>query len=335
MDLSDLLPVLGELHEEIRRSVVAACEARSVDDLSGVAADAEGDTVYAIDRIGVDRLIEFFERAVAPRTPVVLVAEGLPSGSLTLPRDAAPSDARWRVIVDPIDGTRGLMYQKRSAWILTAVAPNRGSGTRVADLVAAVQSELPLVKQHLYDVLAAERGRGLSAERVNRFTGERHALRLRPSRASGIAHGFGSLARFFPGARDELASIDEEVVSGALGAPAPGKAQLFEDQYISTGGQLYELIAGHDRFVADLRPLMAPLLAARGRPQGLCCHPYDVCTALIAAEAGVVVTDERGAPLDAPLDTGSDVAWVGYANEQIRRQVEPLLQASLRRRGLI
>ena len=27
-------------------------------------------------------------------------------------------EASWRIIMDPIDGTRGLMYQKRSAWIL-------------------------------------------------------------------------------------------------------------------------------------------------------------------------------------------------------------------------
>ena len=43
-----------------------------------------------------------------------------------LPDGASEADCQWRVIVDPIDGTRGLMYQKRSAWILTGVAPNRG-----------------------------------------------------------------------------------------------------------------------------------------------------------------------------------------------------------------
>ena len=45
------------------------------------------------------------------------------------PRPRPRTRRRWRVIVDPIDGTRGLMYQKRSAWILTGVAPNRGPGT--------------------------------------------------------------------------------------------------------------------------------------------------------------------------------------------------------------
>lgn len=65
--------------------------------------------------------------------------------------------AVWRIIVDPIDGTRGLMYPKRSGWILTAVAPNLGPNTSLQDIELAVQTEIPLVKQHLADaVWAAE-----------------------------------------------------------------------------------------------------------------------------------------------------------------------------------
>jgi hypothetical protein len=119
-----------------------------------------------------------------------------------------------------------------------------------------------------------------------------------------------------------------------LGASPEGKALCFEDQYASTGGQLYELAVGHDRFNADLRPLMGELLRSRGQPTGLCCHPYDICTALIAQEVGVVLTDPWGRPLDAPLDVAADVAWVGYANPILQRQIEPVLQAALARRGL-
>ena len=142
------------------------------------------------------------------------------------------------------------------------------------------------------------------------------------------------IARFFPGAREELAAIDEEIVRGALGPVELGKAHCFEDQYLSSGGQLYELMMGHDRFVADLRPLIEPILNRRGLALGICCHPYDVCTELIAREAGVIVTDERGGPLRAPLRVEPDVAWAGYANEAIRNQIEPLLRAVLKKRGL-
>jgi hypothetical protein len=216
------------------------------------------------------------------------------------------------------------MYHKRSAWILTGVAPNRGPGTRLRDIVLAVQTEIPLLKQHLSDQLWAMRGQGTEARRFNRLSGARERLPFSPSRADTIAHGFATVVRFFPGARDVLAAIDDEVAQ-ALVVPPPGQAACFEDQYASTGGQLYELMAGHDRFIADLRALVAP--------EGLCCHPYDLCTALIAEEGGVVVTDAGGAALDAPFDVTTNVAWVGYANARLRASVEPVLQGALKRRG--
>jgi fructose-1,6-bisphosphatase/inositol monophosphatase family enzyme len=334
-DVRELLRPIRDLHERIRTAVVEACERAALDEMSQVVKDEEGDTIYAVDRVSEDLLIQFFEQEVATKTPLVLIAEGLESGQVMLPRGVPESEAVWRIIVDPIDGTRGLMYQKRSAWILTGVAPNRGPETNLQDIGLAVQTEIPLVKQHLSDSAWAIKGEGLQAERFNRLTGDSTPLNLQPSRAPSIAQGFAMLARFSPGARDELAAIDEEIVRAALGPPPPGKALCFEDQYISSGGQLWELIAGHDRFVADLRAQMGPVMADRGLALGLCCHPYDLCTELIARELGVIVTDGSGAPLRALLAVEPDVSWAGYANAAIRAQIEPLLQAALERRGLL
>ena len=50
---------------------------------------------------------------------------------------------------------------------------------------------------------------------------------------------------------------------------------------------------------------------------------------------GVIVTDEHGRPLSAPLAVEPDVTWVGYANVRIRAQVEPLLRQALAARGLV
>ncbi len=334
-DTTALLAPLLRLHALIRDKVVEATERAALEDLAEIERDDEGDTIYAVDRVSEELLIDFVEREIARAAPVVLVAEGLHGGKVILPNGTDEADAVWRIIVDPIDGTRGLMYQKRSAWILTGVAVNRGAQTSLADIELAVQTEIPLVKQHLSDTLWAVRGAGATGQRFNRLSGEHHPLTLRPSRARTIAHGFAMVARFFPGAREELAAIDEEIVRGALGPPLQGKAHCFEDQYISTGGQLYELMAGHDRFVADLRPLMEQLLHRRGQSLGICCHPYDLCTELIARELGVIVTDEHGGQLDAPLDTEADVTWIGYANADIRAQIEPLLRRALNERGLL
>jgi hypothetical protein len=333
--LQSLLPPLRRLHEVIRHTVTEACERSAIEVVAEVAREEEGDTIYAVDCISEQLLIDFFENEIASQAPIVLIAEGLPKGKLVLPRQASEKDAAWRIIVDPIDGTRGLMYQKRSGWILTGVAPNRGPDTNLSDIELAIQTEIPLVKQHLSDVLSAMRGEGVHAERFNRITNQSTPIILRPSRAETIAHGYAGISRFFPGARDELAAIDEEIVYGALGTVSRGKAHCFEDQYACSGGQLYELMSGHDRFVADLRPLMRNLLRERGSPLGICCHPYDVCTELIAREAGVIVTDIYGNRLSAPLTVEPDVAWAGYANKQIQAQIEPLMQSALKRRGFM
>jgi fructose-1,6-bisphosphatase/inositol monophosphatase family enzyme len=334
-EVTDLLGPIRRIHERVRDAVLAECEHAQLEQLAEVSDDeSEGDTIYAIDRVSEELLVELFEQELATVAPLVLIAEGIENGHLVLPRGAIENDAVWRVIVDPIDGTRELMYQKRSAWVLTGVAPNRGDGTNLQDIELAVQTEIPVLKQHLCDTLWAIRGKELGAERFDRLTKERKPLALRPSRATTIRHGFAMVARFFPGARDELAAIDEEIVRGALGPVEPGKAHCFEDQYLSSGGQLYELMMGHDRFVADLRPLVESVLNRRGLVLGICCHPYDVCTELIAREAGVIVTDEQGGPLRAPLKVEPDVTWIGYANEAIRSEIEPLLRDSLKKRGI-
>ena len=331
-DPQALLDTILALHAEVRDEVVAATERRSAESMAAVDRDGAGDTIYAIDTIA-ESIVDRFAEALARDRTFLMVAEGLPGGRRLYPAGADEASADCWIVVDPIDGTRGLMYQKRSAWILTAVAPNRGAGTSLRDVELAVQTEIPLVKQHLSDQLWALRGSGAHAQRYNRLTGTSAPLRLRSSSATSIAHGYATIARFFPGARDELAAVDDAIVSGALGPHAAGKAHCFEDQYASTGGQLYELIAGHDRFIADLRPLLRPLLSRRGLPPALACHPYDICCALIAEESGVIVTDASGQPLDAPLDVEAEVAWAGYANGRIRAQIEPLLQAALRERG--
>ena len=323
------------IHEAVRNQVVPTCERSSLKEMAAVADDREGDTIFAIDKVSEDIIVEYFDREVASIAPIVLIAEGLSGGKIVLPSGAREHDAVWRVIVDPIDGTRELMYQKRSAWILTGVAPNRGENTTLRDIDFAIQTEIPLAKQHLSDTIWAFKGRGVNAERHDRLTGRSSKLDLLPSTAATIEHGFAMISRFFPGARDVLAAIDEEIVLATLGKPKTGKAQCFEDQYLSTGGQLYELMAGHDRFVADLRPLMAGAMRERGLELSICCHPYDVCTELLARELGVIVVDENGDQLDAPLSLDHDVTWIGYANNDIRRQVEPILKNALRKRGMI
>jgi hypothetical protein len=231
------------------------------------------------------------------------------------------------------------MYGKRGAWALFGVAPPPRGGYHptLADIAVALQAELPTARAALADVLWAARGEGVQAETHDLRTGAVTPFVPRPSRASTLAGGFAAISKFFPGAKAAAAELEESLFLEVLGPPTSASPQVFDDEYISSGGQLYELMVGHDRFIADLRPLF---LAATepaeetDSPQragyGLCAHPYDLCTELIAREVGVIVTDERGQRLRAPLDIRADCAWIGYANRQLQEQIEPLLQRILK-----
>jgi fructose-1,6-bisphosphatase/inositol monophosphatase family enzyme len=327
-NVADLLEPLRRIHDSARKRVIEACETRSVTDLAGIAHDGAGDVTYAIDHVSETALIDGFNRELDAFESLVLIGEGLPHGRITLPKGTSGDDARWRILADPIDGTRGFMYQKRPAWILTGVAPNHGEKSTLADIEIAVQTEIPLHKQHLCDQLWAIRGQGAHAIRCNRLMKELRAIELQPSTATDLEHGYATVCRFFPGGRDILAALDDALCRRVL-ADRPNSVAVFEDQNC-TAGQLYGLATGQDRFVADLRPLVQPIIAQRGHPRGHCCHPYDLCTKLIAEEAGVIATAPDGEPIDAPLDTESNVAWVGYANRELKAKIEPELVALLR-----
>ncbi len=130
-NITSLFAPIKSLHELIRSRVVEACERNSIEQLSSIVADGEGDTIFAVDRVSEELLIEFVDCEIASKVPVVLIAEGLENGKVVLPNGAKESDAIWRIIVDPIDGTRGLMYQKRSAWVLPVLGI-RGSLLTIA-----------------------------------------------------------------------------------------------------------------------------------------------------------------------------------------------------------
>ena len=53
-----------------------------------------------------------------------------------------------------------------------------------------------------------------------------------------------------------LARLEESLWEALYGLGTSASPLVFDDQYMTTGGQVYELMVGHDRMLGDLRPLV-------------------------------------------------------------------------------
>ncbi len=317
--------LLCALQDEIRATLAAARQ-RQGRRFAEVAAETAADTIFLVDRLSEAAIMGWMERHWPRAWPVELVMEGLEEAA-TFPRGTPLSGTAWKLILDPIDGTRCLMYDKRSAWSLAGLAPQRGARTDLRDIVVAAMTELPTAKAGASDQFSAVRGGPLRATRRDLATGVVKKWIPRPSAATDCDHGFASVVKFFPEAKSRAAALEESLWRELGLHGKAGGARVFDDQYLSTGGQLYELLVGHDRFIADLRP---ELLAREGVGSALCCHPYDICTELLLQAAGGVVERPEGGALRAPLDTTTPVAWVGYANHSLAARMRPALRKVLR-----
>ncbi len=322
---------LSDLGRRLRNSVIESRRSNSA--LSGVARQTLSDTIYNLDT-RTEPELERFCTQWSREIPLLLIAEGvsqtgMPEGQACFPLGIEPEQAMIQLIVDPVDGTRGLMYDKRSAWVLAGIAPNLGNVTRLSDIFVAMQAEIPTSKQTMADILWAARGNGAHGRRENLLTGFTQPLPITPSGTTDLAHGFGSVVSFFPGSKRQAAELLEFIAHGFNGPPNPDRPLLFDDQYISTGGQLYEILMGHDRFVVDIRQDLDRLA---GRTPGLCAHPYDLASMLIAQEAGIYLTNGRGEMLDGPLDVHTPISWAACANAELGRKIEILIAEFFRTR---
>lgn len=324
-NLHHLRLLLCRFQEDLLWQVLSVREQESAHEFSAVADHTAADVLYGVDRIVEVFILHWFSDHWPSSEPVQLVMEGIPDEQpLCFPEDTPVSQTKWKLILDPIDGTRNLMVDKRSAWTLAGLAPQRGTANRLSDCRAAAMTQLPTSREWRADQLSAVRGSGLVAEALDVRTRARQQVRLTPSTATHCRHGFASITRFFPDGLGLLGQLEEDLWNQLYPEGAGASPLVFNDQYLTTGGQLYEIIAGRDRFIADLRPMAFHKLSL---PASLAAHPYDLAAALLATESGVLLEDPLAAgPVDAPLDTTTPVAWVAFANQSLASHIRPALQ---------
>ena len=106
--------VQQRLHQQLR-------SAATWDELAISTGEMAGDRIYAIDRDVEDLILHEISRWPLDCFPLLLVAEGFGesgqlcfSGPSQRPLENTPNSAslKYRILMDPIDGTRMLMYDK-------------------------------------------------------------------------------------------------------------------------------------------------------------------------------------------------------------------------------
>jgi hypothetical protein len=324
-----LLADVRQLHEEIRAAVagrLAAARAAGGHELaSRPVAWGAGDRTYALDEAAHVPLQAFVDR-VGARRPVVMVAEG-PGELRAAPDVPTSSDGDpVRVLVDPVDGTRPLMLDMRSAWVLTGIAPDLGADSRLSQVELAVQTELPTTNAAVYHVMVARRGQGATLARHDVTTGE--VLEQGPLRVADdlpLDNGFFSFNRYLPVERAHVVDIERRFLESAIAGCNLDPHLLYDDQYLCTAGQLFLMATGRYRMLADLRGWL-------GRTRGLAnfpVKPYDLSSSLIFEEAGVPLLDAEGRPFDGPMDTETGLDLVAYGNATIRDAFAPHLRHAM------
>lgn len=298
-DLDDLAAALAAVGRAVRDEVLAVAQRASDAD---VVRTAGGDEVFGVD----DRADEIVRRELAgigERWPGRVVMEGFDE-----PLPVGDPSGPWTYLVDPFDGTRPWLAGKRSAWVL--LGAGRHAST-LEDLEVGAAVELPTARAGW--ALRAWAARGGPAHAVDddlRGAEPSRPVPLAPRAAADLHRSYVTVARFDPGSKASIGTWEDRLLAGF---------ETYEDPYLCSGGQLMGLAIGQDAAVLDPRPL----LGAR-----FCAHPYDLAALVVARAAGVVVEALPPGPLTVPLDPHEDVAWAGYANEEVARELRRRLPPS-------
>lgn len=326
---------LEELCRRIREGARGALSAASANgDLTPLARavrQGAGDVTYAIDEI-VERAIHQWLDETAQRTPLSLLTED----SGWMHRGPGAHGVREldgfdhggpRIALDPIDGTRNLMADLRSAWTVVSFAPPGPCEPRLGELSLGVVSEIPDSRAARFRVLSSvdPSGARLALRELKGAILVRD-VKLCADESARPDHGYFPFFRYAPDQRPALARIEADFFERLRVEEGAELRHVFDDQYISNAGQLAQLALGVYRMIVDVRGL----LARRAKVSTITSKPYDVAGAiLVARRAGCVVCAPQGAALDFPLDVSTPVDFVGFANAGTHARLAPHLWRAL------
>jgi hypothetical protein len=315
-----------------REAVLAADESGDHDALWRPAAQGAGDVSFGLD-LPSEAFMDRWLEDTARERPVSLMTEDAgwrhrgPDGSGGVAELGGFDHGGPRIAVDPVDGTRNLMTDLRSAWTVIGFCEPGAEQPRLADVATGLVGELSTAREERYRIFAAEHGGGA---RVETWTQAGEHLATRPLVADAddrCDHGYFPFFRYAPELRAPIAQVEAAFFARLAEHEGADTANCYDDQYCASAGQLMQLALGQYRFVCDLRPQAAAWTGGATTTS----KPYDVTGALLVArEAGCVVHDLEGRDLDAPIDPTTAVGFRAYANRPTAERLAPHLDAAIR-----
>ncbi len=262
---------------------------------------SSGDVTFAIDEQAEKRMEEF----LAERAPEIAFYSE--DRGMVLPSGGGEAPPEWVLIVDPIDGTRPAMAGLESACVSVAAARYRDGEPTMADVEVGCVIEIKSGERFI-----AVRGGGVVPDPNLGTTAD-------PGRMLWT-YGF----RGRPVVQT-VTVLEELLNDSSVGGGTFDLGSATFDMTRVLTGQMDAYVEPGPRMVAEVEGMREEFERV-GNGAVLNNSPYDLAAAaLILAEAGAVVTDANGSPLDDRLLLGSGVEFqmscVASANEDLHKKI--------------
>ena len=271
---------------------------------------AGGDVTFAIDARAEEWLAEF----IASRAP------GLAFYSEDRGLVAPAGEPSHVLVVDPIDGTRPAMAGLESACVSVALAPLGPDGEpTMGDVELGVIVEIKSGERFV-----ATRGAGIEADRP---------VRLSPN--TDVARLFWTYGFRGRPARPLVEVIGDLIDASSVGGGTFDLGSATFDMTRVVTGQLDAYVEPGPRMIAEVPAVQAEFERV-GNGEVLNNSPYDIAAAaLVVQEAGGLVTDAWGRPLDDRPLLGSGVEFqmscLACANTELHAHLVAALDAGIER----
>lgn len=240
--LEPLQRLCTTIREPVRERLAAAASgAAHRDDVTRAVGQGVGDTTFAIDEIA-ERAVDTWLQTMGSTRPLSLLTEdagwrhvgpGATEGTCVPLPDFDHGGPR--ILLDPIDGTRNIMHDVRSAWVVVSFAGSGAGVPKFDALELGIVSEIPDTRTMLARELVGERGAGATVHEIDLASGEATPSRtLTVDDDPRLDRGYFPFFAFHPALRPHVQAVCADVVRRVSAEHEIDASTIFDDQYISS-----------------------------------------------------------------------------------------------------